>query len=70
MLIKTGMNGAYTNLHKLGHLMLRVYLVFGLCPLSNILKNTRICFCPHVERWEASTLFSPLKRANLKHWTT
>jgi hypothetical protein len=28
-----------------------------------------ICFCPQVRGWETPTLFSPLERANLNHWT-
>jgi hypothetical protein len=39
MLIKTGINAVFINLHKLGHSMLRAYWVFGLCPSSSILKN-------------------------------
>jgi hypothetical protein len=48
------------------------YCIFGLCPLSDIVKNMTfqnwVCFHPQVRGWEAPTLLGPLERANLNHW--
>lgn len=50
--------------------------VFGLCPSSHMLKNTKqhfgkwISFHSQVRGWETPTVLSPLERANLNCSTT
>jgi hypothetical protein len=45
--------------------------VCGLFALSGILDGWRLDLCLSVgECWDTPTLFCPLERANLNHWTT
>jgi hypothetical protein len=53
------------------------YWDFGLCPSSDIPKNTKnttfrkLDLLPSAgEGWETPTLLGPLERANLNHWTS
>jgi hypothetical protein len=68
----------YTNIKALLFLGLfkdKNYGVFGLCPLSGILKPRERSVLEtgfvSVLRWKrkAHTLLGPLESANLKHWT-
>jgi hypothetical protein len=55
----------------------RDYWVFGLCPSSGILRNTKennVSECRFVSvlwrgGWETPTLLAPLETADLSHWT-
>jgi hypothetical protein len=51
------------------------YWVFGLCPLSGILKTRKNNISETLsvlssDEGETPTVLDPLERANLNHWTT